>query len=136
MSYAIASALQAAVFAQLDADPALQALVGDAIFDVAPPGGLPGLYVLLGPEDVRDRSDKTGHGAAHDFVLSVVSDADGFQTAKTVAAAVSDALVDADLVLSRGRLVSLNFLRARAQRVAKGAQRQIDLRFRARVEDN
>ena len=136
MSYAMSSALQSAVFTYLDADPALQTLVGGAIFDVAPSGGLPGLYVLLGPEDVTDRSDGTGAGAIHDFVISVVSDGDGFQAAKTVAAAVSDALVDAPLALSRGRLVSLNFLRARALRVAKGTQRQIDLRFRARVEDN
>ena len=136
MSYTMASALQSAVFGHLDADANLTALVGSAIYDVPPPGGLPGLYVMLGPEDVRDRSDLSGHGAVHDFVISVVSDADGFQTAKLVAAAVSDALVDAPLVLSRGCLISLNFLRARAQRVAKGTQRQIDLRFRARVEDN
>jgi hypothetical protein len=97
---------------------------------------LPGLYVTLGPEDVRDLSDADQHGASHEFVVSVVSDADGFMVAKTVAAAVSDALIDAPLVLSRGRLISLVFLRARAQRVAKGSQRQIDLRFRARVEDN
>ncbi|MCP3969412.1 MAG: DUF3168 domain-containing protein [Rhodobacteraceae bacterium] len=136
MSYAMASALQAAVFTHLDADTTLEILVGSAIFDVAPSGGLPGLYVMLGPETVRDRSDGTGAGAEHEFVISVVSDADGFHTAKTVAAAVSDALVDAHLSLTRGRLVGLNFRSAQAMRVAKGTQRQIDLRFRARVEDN
>lgn len=136
MSYAMASALQAAVFARLESDATLVGLVGSAVFDVAPPGGLPGLYVTLGPEEVRDLSDADQHGASHEFIISVVSDADGFLTAKTVAAAVSDALVDAPLVLSRGRLISLLFLRARARRVAKGSQRQIDLRFRARVEDN
>ncbi len=136
MSYAIAAALQSAVFNRLETDQGLVGLVGSAVYDAAPPGGLPGLYVMLGPEDARDRSDKTGNGAQHDFVISVVSDADGFQTAKDVASAVSDALVGAELVLSRGRLISLNFLRARARRVAKGTQRQIDLRFRARVEDD
>ena len=136
MSYAIASALQAAVFARLETDPALQALVGTAVYDSAPAGSIPGTYVTIGLEDVRDRSDVTGHGALHDFVVSVVTDASGFQQAKSVGAAVSDALVDADLALSRGRLVSLNFLRARARRVSNGNQRQIDLRFRARVEDN
>jgi hypothetical protein len=136
MSYAMASALQSAVFLRLTADLTLSDLVGSAVYDVAPPGGLPGLYVTLGPEDVRDLSDADQHGASHEFVVSVVSDADGFMVAKTVAAAVSDALIDAPLVLSRGRLISLVFLRARAQRVAKGSQRQIDLRFRARVEDN
>lgn len=136
MSYGMAAALQAAVFSRLQGDAGLAALVGTAIYDAAPPGGLPGLYVMLGPEDVRDRSDMTGAGAAHDFVVSVVTDAGGFSAAKDAAAAVSDALVDAPLVLSRGRLVGLYFLRARAQRVARGAQRRIDLRFRARVEDN
>jgi len=136
MSYGMGAALQAAVYAHLQADSALAALVGEAIYDAAPAGTVQGLYVTLGPEDVRDRSDKDGTGAAHDFTVSVVTDAAGFAAAKAAAAAVSDALVDAALVLSRGRLVSLGFLRARARRVSSGAQRQIDLRFRARVEDN
>ncbi|MDJ0627300.1 MAG: DUF3168 domain-containing protein [Rhodobacter sp.] len=136
MSYAMAAALQAAVFAHLDADPALDALVGDAIYDAAPQGSVPELYVTLGPEDVRDRSDATGPGAMHDFVVSIVTDAAGFQLAKDAAAVVSDALVDAPLTLSRGRLVGLRFLKARAQRLSNGGQRKIDLRFRARVEDD
>ena len=40
----------------------------------------------------------------------------------------------ASLPLTRGRLVSLHFLRAQAAR--KGELRQIDLIFRARVEDD
>lgn len=136
MSYGVSSALQEAVFLRLEADAALSALVGAAIYDAAPPGTMPGLYVTLGIEDVRDRSDGSGHGALHDFTVSVVTDETGFQNAKSAAAAVSDALVDADLALSRGRLVSLNFLKARARRVNKGAQRQIDLRFRAQVTDD
>ncbi|MBW6505579.1 MAG: DUF3168 domain-containing protein [Rhodobacteraceae bacterium] len=134
MSYAAASALQAAVYQRLRASDALDALVGDAIYDAAPPGPMSGTYVSLGPEDARDASDATGAGAEHDFVVSVVTDAAGFQTAKAVAAAVSDALVDAALMLARGRLVGLWFLRARARRVDAGATRRIDLTFRARVE--
>lgn len=136
MSYGMGAALQAAVYAHLQADVALNALVGDAIYDAAPAGGADGLYVSLGPEEVRDRSDKTGAGAAHDFTVSVVTDASGFQAAKDAAAAVSDALVDASLALSRGSLVSLGFLRARARRVSSGTLREIELRFRARVEDD
>lgn len=135
MSYVMGDALQAAVFAALQGDATLGALVGGAIYDAAPSGSQAGLYVALGPEDVRDRSDGTGAGATHDFTVSVVTDAAGFQAAKAAAAAVSDVLVDADLSLSRGRLVSLNFLRARARLVSRGAQRQIELRFRARLED-
>ncbi|MDF0600940.1 DUF3168 domain-containing protein [Psychromarinibacter sp. C21-152] len=134
MSYGVASALQAAVYQHLQADAALAALVGDAIFDAAPAGEVPALYVALGPEDVRAAGDATGAGARHDFTVSVVSGAAGFHAAKAAAAAVSDALVDAGLTLARGRLVRLGFLKARARRAENGTQRQIDLRFRARVE--
>ena len=50
-------------------------------------------------------------------------------------AAVSDALTGATLVLGRGRLVGLWFLKARARRVEKADARRIDLTFRARTED-
>ena len=136
MSYGMAAALQTAVFQHLEADGDLQALVGTAIFDVAPSGPTPGTYVTLGEEEARDRSDKSHDGASHDFVVSVVTDAAGFQSAKTVASVISDALVDASLPLSRGRLVGLSFQRAKAERVTNGTQRKIDLRFRALVEDN
>ena len=130
MSYAIAAALQAAVYQHLQADAAL----GDAIYDAVPPGTQTGTYVSLGPEDARDASDMTGAGANHDFVVSVITDEAGFQGAKAAAAAISDALVNADLVLSRGVLVGLWFLRAQARRVDKGETRRIDITFRARVE--
>ncbi len=135
MSYAISASLQAAVFQHLTLDPNLSALVGTDIYDALPPGILPLAYVSLGPESVRDKSDVTGHGALHVFTVSVVTDVAGFDTAKTIGAAVSDALVDADLTLTRGQLVSLNFYRASAKRVGTGQGRRIDLTFRARVDD-
>lgn len=134
MSYAIGAALQAAVYQRLRGDAPLEALVGEAIYDAVPPGILTGTYVSLGPEDVLDASDYDGDGAMHDFVVSVVTDEAGFQNAKAVAAAVSDALVDAPLVLARGRLVGLWFLKAKARRVGTAATRRIDITFRARVE--
>lgn len=134
MSYGVSAALQGAVYQRLTGDAALTALVGSAIYDALPSGTLPDLYVSLGPEEARDRSDKTGAGALHLFTISVVSAAAGFQAAKDAAAAVSDALVDAPLSLTRGTLVSLQFDRARAQRLTDGTRR-IDLRFRARVDD-
>ena len=136
MSYAMGASLQEAVFAALTSDSSLTALVGDAVYDVMPSGVPPALYVSLGPEEARDASDKTGGGARHDFTVTVVADNSGFHTAKTVAAAINDALVGKDLTLSRGRLVSLNFLRARASREGTGQLRRIDLRFRARIEDD
>ena len=136
MSYGVAAALQTAVFQRLRADSALDALVGAQIFDALPTGALPPLYVVLGAEDVRDASDKTGAGAWHQFTVTVVTQSAGFATAKAAAAAVSDALVDAPLMLDRGSLVSLHFLKAKAARVGSGSIRQINLIFRARVADD
>lgn len=135
MSYGVAAALQAAVFQALAADAGLSAAVGGAIYDAVPPGAGSGTYLLIGPEEVRDRSDKTGRGAEHRFTVSVVSDAAGFQQAKDIAGAVSDILTGGVPVLSRGRLVALIFAQARARRTNDGAGRRIDLTFRARVED-
>lgn len=135
MSYAMAAALQEAVFQRLSGDVAVTALVG-GIYDAIPAGELPALYVTLGPEATRDRSDKTGAGAEHDFIVSVIGSAAGFLSAKQAAAAISDALVGADLTLSRGALIGLWFVKAVAERETSGDSRRIDMRFRARVEDN
>lgn len=136
MSYGVAAALQTAVFQALNADTILDGLVSGAIYDASPTGTVPSLYVSLGPEDVTDASDKTGHGARHEFIVSVVSDTAGFLTAKQVATAISDVLVDADLTLSRGALIGLYFVSAKARRVQDSDVRRIDIRFMARVEDN
>ena len=136
MSYAPSSALQAAVYAHLSTDAGLQALVGTHIYDAAPSGQTPPTYVSLGEETVQDRSDQTGAGALHLMDISVVTDEAGFQTAKEIAGAVSDLLVDADLPLTRGSLVYLRFERAVARRVKEAGARRIDLRFRARIDDN
>jgi Protein of unknown function (DUF3168) len=136
VSYGVSAALQSAVYQKLIADAELTGLVGNAIFDTVPPGTVPTTYVSLGPEDVRDKSDNTGMGALHFVTVSVVTDSAGFQTAKSVAAAVSDALVDADLTLTRGSLVYFRFDRATARRVGTGETRRIDLNFQARVEDD
>lgn len=136
MSYGVASALQAAVYQCLAGYPALTGLVGTAIYDALPAGTLPPLYVVLGAEDVSDASDQTGSGAWHDFTVTIVTQSAGFSTAKAAAGAVSDALVDADLVLSRGTLVALHFYKAKAARVGTGDMRQINLIFRARVADH
>ena len=136
MSYAMSGALQAAVYGALVADPALAALVGTAIYDAVPTGTLPDIYVRLGTETVRDASDVTGSGAIHQFSVSVITTHPGFASAKQAASAISDVLHNADLVLSRGHLVSLHFERASATRIDTASARQIDLRFRARVQDD
>ena len=95
-----------------------------------------GAYVTLGAEDVRDLSDKSGSLTDVRLTVSVMSDAEGFATAKAVAGAACDALADAAPGLERGRIVSLRFLRATARRVRAGQARRIDLTFRAIVEDD
>ncbi|MCA1334755.1 DUF3168 domain-containing protein [Pseudooceanicola marinus] len=135
MSYAMAAALQEAIYSRLTADPGLSTLVGNAIFDAPPAGPAPETYVALGPEQARDWSTMCGGGAQHDLVISVVTSEAGFQTAKAVAAAVSDALDQPLPALSRGVLAGLHFLKARARRDEAGQLRRIDLRYRARVHD-
>ena len=113
----------------------LAALVGGDIYDAVPSGVPPALYVRLGGEDVRDASDITGDGAVHRFTISVITTNPGFASAKAAAGAISDALHGADFALSRGRLVYLHFEKAKARRVDALSARQIDLQFRARVQD-
>lgn len=136
MSYGVAAALQTAVFEALTGDAGLNALLGGAVYDALPPGTLPPLYAILGSEDVKDASDKTGSGALHEFTITVVTESAGFASAKVAAAAVSDVLTSSTFVLSRGTLVALNFHKAKAARVGTGDMRQINLIFRARVADD
>ncbi|MEO1676622.1 MAG: DUF3168 domain-containing protein [Pseudomonadota bacterium] len=136
MSYGAAAALQAAIYQALVADPTVSSMTGGRVYDAAPPGEVPALYVALGPETVRDRGDGTGHAARHDFTVSVVAEGGGFQAAKEVAGAISDALVDTRPPLARGRVVRLDFLRATARRVGKATRRRIDLRFAALVAED
>lgn len=135
MSYAVSAALQAAVYQALASDADLASHVGTDIFDAMPAGDVPSIFVSLGPEEVRDASDKTGRGAVHVFTVSVVTSAAGFQKAKAAAGVICDALIDADLTLTRGALVSLTFDRARARRAEDADLRRVDLTFRARVAD-
>lgn len=131
MSYGAAAALQAAVYQRLTGFPVL---AGVSIVDAIPAGTSLGSFVLIGPEVVTDQSDKSGAGAEHRFDISVISDATGFLSAKTIAAAVSDALAGASLTLTTGTLVSLQFQRAVARRIDQGDVRRIDMGFRARIE--
>lgn len=137
MTYAASVALQTAVYQHLRADPSLYELVGDAIFDALPVEAPAGVFVSLGPEDVRDAGDVTAAGSRHDFIVSVLSGADrgtGFAAVKAAAAAVAEALDQAQLALSKGQLTALWFLSARARRVENGAARRVDLTFRARID--
>lgn len=134
MTYALAADFQTALFAHLSSDAALTALVGTAIFDALPSGTLPDLYVTLGAEEARDRSDISGAGARHLFTLTVMAQTSGFQEAKQVAAAICDALEAPALTLVRGHVVGLWFDRAKAERLRSGSRR-VTLRFVAHLTD-
>jgi len=138
MSYMGAIALQGAVYEQLRTDPAVAALVGDAVYDAMPATAPAGTYVSLGPEVVKGAGDMTARAASHDFVVSILSGTDeetaGFHSVKAAAAAVTDALERADLPLGVGRLTGLWFLRATALRADTGSGRRVDLTFRAFVD--
>lgn len=135
MTYALAPALQTALFQHLVADPALVVLNG-AIYDAIPPATPPATYALLGMEEVIDRSDVSTHGAEHRLTISVVTNATGFLAAKDIAAAICDRLATPLPPLSRGHLVALWFERAEARKTEGARIRRIDLRFRARVDDS
>ncbi len=136
MSYAMSGALQAAIYDALVADTDVATLTAGHVYDAVPSGAVPETYVSLGHEQARDASDQTGDGALHDIEIMITTTKPGFAGAKAVAAAISDALQDADLALSRGRLVFLRFLRAEARRIDDNTAREIRMRFRARVDDD
>lgn len=131
MTYGAAAALQAAVYVALTGHPDLAAV---PVLDAVPPGGGSGTFVLIGPEEARDASDKTAAGAEHRLEISVLSDAAGFLAAKSAAVTVCAAMQGVALPAGVGRLVAVEFVRAVARRLEDGAVRRIDLRFRVRVE--
>jgi len=133
MSYGMTAALQTAVYGVLSVDAGLAAVVGAEVYDAMPPGPQPEIYVTLGPEKVRDKSDGSEGGALHEFSVSVVTTGAGFHLAKQAAAAVSDAVLAAPLSLSRGRVSRIQFYRATAVRT--NTNRRIDIWFRARLDE-
>lgn len=135
MTYAMGDSLQMAIYSRLSGDPAMDTLLGGAIYDAVPQSA-PDLFVALGPERVRDASDKSGAGALHEMMISVVTTGDGYLAAKEAAALVSDTLLSGALTLTRGRVVYLRFLRARARRDRTEGTRRIDMTFRARLDDD
>lgn len=132
MSYALAGALQAAVFAALDGDAELAGLVG-GVFD-AIPDGAPDLYVALGPERVTAIPDTSGQGAAHMFRISVVTTREGYSAAKEAGGRVCQVLEGKVLPMAQGRVIDLHFKQGDAKRDRREGTRRVDLEFRARTE--
>ena len=137
MSYAISADVQAAVYRRLTEDATLSVLVGDAIYDApleSPRGEIAPDHITIGEETVRPGDTFTSRGAVHDFDVAVHSGRDGFESAKQIAGAVCDSLVDAPLAIAGGHLVALRFVRAKAERGRAPQKRKVTLRFRAVVD--
>lgn len=139
MTYALAWPLQQAVYQLLTSTAAVTAILGQEIHDAMPQAGPdpaePGVWAVIGDETARDWSTADGAGAAHEISIFVYAPATGFAAAKQAAGAISDALLGGMLVLSRGRVISTQFVSARTRREEKGALRRIELRFRILAED-
>lgn len=133
MSYAFAADLQGAIYAHLQADSGVQAVLGSDVYDTLPSGTLPSIYALIGEERVRDASDISADGAWHDIVVSVFTTVAAFSQAKQAAGAISQALVDATPTLAVGHVISIAFRSAKALRESGGGRR-IDLTFRVRTD--
>lgn len=134
MSYAHSAQLQRLVYDRLTSDAELTALVGANVFDTAPSGQLPELYVVLGTEKVSDASDISGQASVHELLISVVTSATGFLSAKEAAGHISRVLDLGGVDLTGCRLTQLRFSRADAKREADGSLRRIDMIFRARMD--
>jgi len=138
MTYAFSWPLQQALFAALGADATVAALAGGRIYDAAPHAAADpqdGPWIVIGDEQVDAWSTASDRGAAHAVQISVVCGAGGFGALKRLADAVC-AVALGPLGLSRGRVVSANFLGGRTRRIEGAGLRQIDLRFRLAIEDN
>ena len=134
MSYATSAALQAAIFTALQSDAAVSEATGGHIYDALPSGSLPPIYVLIGAEEARDRSDQGEAAALYLMTLSVISDSAGFTAVKTAAGAICDALLAAPLPMTRGAVTGRWFDRALARGLKSGG-REVTLRFRLHVDD-
>ena len=136
MTYALAAALQEAVFAALAGSAEVAAEVGGRVYDAPPHADAPeaaaGPYVTLGDERVEAFAAQGLTGAVHEIEVSVHGGAEGYAAVKRAAAAVAAAL-EAAQALAVGRVASADFTGARARRTRDGGRR-IDLRFRFRVE--
>ena len=123
------AAVQAGVFAQISADPEIKALIGTHIFDGVPPGVVPDLYLLIGPELVIDKSDFTQSGSEHQLLISALSQGHGFKEAKRLAGVVVNALHAKPPNLDNGRVVFVHFSKANAWRDPQLDARRVDVTF-------
>lgn len=136
MTMVLAAPLQTALFARLSSAPELASLNG-RIYDDAPhqSADAADAYVTIGDESVAAWDTATESGAIHNVVIRVYSPVRGFLTPKQIAGSICDVLCADDLTLSRGRVITQEFIAAETRREEQGALRRIDLTFRFVIED-
>lgn len=126
-------ALQKALIAHLKASSAVQALIGDRIWDVAPSSpGYP--HLLIGRSESRPVA-ADGGGVEHLLTLTIVSGFQGGEEAKAVMAAVRLRLTDAALEADGVRTVSLGVRFTDVWRSPTGPRTYAVLRVRAVTEE-
>ncbi|MFS2324615.1 DUF3168 domain-containing protein [Brucella sp. H1_1004] len=126
--------LQGAIVLHLLATPALTSLVGENIFDMAPPEAIPP-YVVMGDFD-EHRADVTcvGSRVIYATLHAWSNYGGGFAEVKKVAEAVADALHDAPLQLPTNRLVSLHNRQTRTFRDLDGIHSHAVIELTAYVD--
>lgn len=128
------NALMQAVFAQLSADAALTALIGqDRIFDRPVTKAKPP-YVLFGPAETRDLAAGGGPAYEHRFSIDAITANEGRRQAEAMGDAIVAALDDARLEPTGAFLVGLAFERSETARERRTGHIRTRLRFRAVIE--
>lgn len=126
-------ALQKALITHLKADAAVQALIGDRIWDVAPSSpSYP--HLLIGRSESRPVA-ADGGGMEHLLTLTIVSRFQGAEEAKAALAAVRLRLTDAEPEADGLRIVSLGVRFSDVWRSPTAPRTYAVLRVRAVTED-
>lgn len=129
-----ALALRAAIHGALCANEPLVALLGGARVHDVPPADAVFPFIALGEAVVADWSTATEAGTEHALTLHAFSRSGGRAEAFALAAAVTDALNDAPLVLAGHRLANLRATTAEVRRDSDGLTFHALVRFRAVTE--
>lgn len=131
------TALSAAIFAALSADPALSLIIAGRIFDAAPPAAT-APYLVIGRHEIRPLGGTAPAGSAEAqeivMTLSLLSQAEGLAEARSAAAATRAVLHNARLVLDSWRLIVLRVVFVDVYRGADGRTALGLVRLRAAVE--
>lgn len=122
--------LQKAIYARLGANAPLAALIATRIYDNAP-GDTAFPYVTLGENETSDESGDETDLIEHRLTIYVWSRSGGRSEAKSIMAAITDTLHDADLELAGHSLINLRVVSAETRRASDNATWLGALRFRA-----